>query len=295
MKTLRLIGLGVGGLLVLVVVLLASLVISGWNTMHATESNPLVPLRVAPDSALATRGEHLVLTNCVNCHGVRNQPPLAGGAEDFFARPGMPALGRLYAPDITPGGRLKDYSDAALARAIREGVDRDGHPLVVMPSAQMRGLSDRDLAAIITYLRRQPAVAHPVPTRQFTALAYLMLGLHMVETSHQLPVTLPAPDVPEGMSVAYGSYLTPYLGCRDCHGPELRGGHKGQFTPVGPDLVTLASAHDLEKFTLALRAGLSARDGHALDANQMPFPVYSRLTDTEVGAIYTYLQSLARK
>lgn len=295
MKMLRLIALALGGLSVLVLVLVASLMISGWNTMHASETNPLPPLRVPPDSALYARGEHLALTNCVGCHATRNQPPLAGGAEDFFGKPGMPALGHLYAPNITPGGRLKDYTNEELARVIREGVNREGHPLVVMPSSQLRSLSDRDLSAIITYLRRQSPVDHTVPARQLTALAYLMLGLHVIETSHQLPVTLPAPDVPEAMSVAYGGYLTPYLGCKDCHGPDLRGGHKGQFSPVGPDLVALASAHDLGAFTLALRAGVSARDGHALDPVDMPFPVYSRLTDTEVGAIYTYLQSLGKK
>lgn len=295
MKLLRLIALALGGLVVLVLVLVASLVISGWNTMHASETNPLPPLRVPPESALEGRGEHLVLTNCVGCHADHAQPPLAGGSRDFFDQPGTPPLGHLYAPNITPGGRLKDYTDAELARVIREGVNREGHPLVVMPSAQMRGLSDRDLSAIISYLRRQRPAAHTVPARQLTPLAYLMLGLHVIETSHQLPVTLPAPDMAEGMTVAYGGYLTAYLGCKDCHGADLHGGHKGQFPPVGPDLVALASAHDLGAFTLALRAGVSARDGHVLDPVGMPFPVYSRLTDTEVGAIYTYLQSLGKK
>ena len=159
----------------------------------------------------------------------------------------------------------------------------------------MRGLSDRDLAAIITWLRHQPAVQHDVPARQLTPLAYLLLGLHMVETSHQLPVTVPVPDVPEGMTAEYGGYLLPYLGCRDCHGADLHGGKPGQIAPVGPNLLKLVATHDLQAFSLAVRAGISANDGHVLDAAKMPFPGFSRLTDTEVGALYTYLQSLAKK
>ena len=295
MKTLRWFLLGLGGVLVLLLVLLASLLIAGWNTIHATESNPLAPLRVAPDAALYARGEHLVLTNCVGCHGENYHGPLAGSKDDFFAGKDVPPLGRLYAPNLTPAGRLKDYSDEALARTIREGVDRDDHPLVVMPSAQMRGLSDRDLAAIITYLRRQSPVEHVVPSRQLTPLAYLFVGLHMLETSHQLPVTVPVPDVPEAMTATYGGYLLPYLGCRDCHGADLRGGKQGQLSPVGPELLKLVSTHDLETFTLSVRAGVSAGDGHVMDSEKMPYPSYARLSDTEVGALYTYLQSLGRK
>jgi hypothetical protein len=44
---------------------------------------------------------------------------------------------------------LGGWSDAEIARAIREGVDKDGVGLVIMPSANYRALSDADVAAVV--------------------------------------------------------------------------------------------------------------------------------------------------
>ena len=58
---------------------------------------------------------------------------------------------------------LPGYSDAALVRAIREGVRVDGTPLWGMPSEIFTELDDADLAAVIAWLRtvRPAGVIHP--------------------------------------------------------------------------------------------------------------------------------------
>ena len=164
-----------------------------------------------------------------------------------------------------------------------------------MPSRSLHDMSDRDLAALITYLRSQPAVAHTVGKRHLTWMSCLILGAHAFEMSHTLPVSGPVADVPEGMTSAYGEYMTKLLTCRDCHGPDLKGGRRDQFPPVGPNLLALVSTHELAQFDGALRRGTSARDGHSLDPTKMPYLTFANLNDSEVGAIYTYLQTLAKK
>lgn len=295
MKILRTIGLVLAGLVGVVVVVTVALIVSGWNTANGTVGNPVPTLLVAPDSSLVPRGEHLARVVCAGCHSTNIQPPLSGGDEDFLGGGETPPFGHLRAPNITPGGRLAAYSDGELSRAIREGVSREGRPMLVMPSAGFHEMSDRDLAALIAYLRSQPAVHRDVPPRQISPLGCLILGLHLFETSHMRPAGEAKHGAPEGMTAEYGAYLVPMLDCATCHGADLRGAKPGQFPPHGPDLVTLASTHDLGQFDQALRHGTSTRDGHTLDPKRMPYPLYANLTDTEVGAIYAHLQRLREK
>ena len=71
----------------------------------------------------------------------------AGGSP--FARPWGVSVSR----NLTPRG-LKDWSDAEIARAIREGKSRDGSPLKPpMAFDWYRNINDEDMVAIVAYLR----------------------------------------------------------------------------------------------------------------------------------------------
>ena len=49
---------------------------------------------------------------------------------------------------------LKNWSDAQITRAVREGVSRDGSPLKPpMAFGWYRNISDEDMGAIVAYLR----------------------------------------------------------------------------------------------------------------------------------------------
>lgn len=229
---------------------------------------------------------------CVGCHGSGAQLPLSGGEHNLLA--GSP-LGVLHGPNLTPGGVLAKYSNGELSRAIREGVDRDGRAMLAMPSEDLRGLSDHDLAALISYLRSQPAIDREVPKRQLTPAAYLVLGLRIAETSVQHPVTVAVPHPAEEMSAEYGDYLATPLGCRACHGKALDGRARTPFAPEGPDLVKLVASHDLGTFARAVREGRAMSDGHEMVPESMPWLAFATLTDTEVGALYTLLQSSKRR
>lgn len=292
MRILRIIGLALGTLVAAILVIAIALFVNGWNTLNSRQAHAVPELRVAPHDSLISRGRHLASIQCVSCHGSRASLPLSGGDENVLA--GTP-LGVLHAPNLTAGGVLSHYSDGELARAIREGVNQKGKAMIVMPSADSRSLSDSDLAALISYLRSQPSVSKTVPEKRFSPVAYLVLGLRLAETSVQHPVTEPITHPHEGPDREYGDYLVRYLGCRSCHGIALDGKGRMPFTPEGPDLIPLVAAHDLGRFTSAMREGRAMGDGHEMTPSMMPWPVYASLTDAEVAAIHAHIRSVGAR
>lgn len=283
-----------GILLVLLAVVVLGVAWWGHVLTRQKTNDPPTPLRVLPDSSLVPRGEHLARVVCAGCHSENHMPPLSGAAltDNILHIPNGPTFGHLVAPNITPGGRLARYDDARLARAIRQGYDANGYPLLVMPSRTFHGLSDRDIAALISYLRSQPAVAGERPPRTINLLGLLTLGANVFPLSNMPPVTTPMPDVPEAITPEYGDYLIGALDCRECHGADLHGGKKGQLPPIGPDLVQLAATHDFAAFDNAVRHGVSARDGHSLDPQQMPYVTFQNMDSLEVAAVYAKVKSL---
>ena len=280
------------GLFVLTVVILT---VQGHGLATRHLGGEFQPLRVPPEPSLVPRGRHLSEIHCASCHAPDEAQPdvLSGGTENLLEVPGGPSLGNLVAPNLTPAGALAGATDLEIARAIRQGISIHGGPMLLMPSPSFRLISDRDLAALIAYLRTQPPVAREVPKRRLNLLAYLVLGLHKIEDSVVAPVIVPVPDVSADSTLATGRYLVDYLGCRECHGAALRGGLRGQLAPLGPDLAGFAAAHDAAAFERALRHGVRP-SGPAMDPSRMPWTSYSRLTDPEVAAIELYLESSAR-
>ncbi len=279
-------------LVVLVLLVVAGGIANGWRLANARHPNPPSPLSAATDSLSLARGEHLARVVCAGCHTPGGEPPLSGSSEDFLRVPDGPAFGTMQATNLTPGGPLAHMTDGEVVRAIREGVGHDGRALLVMPSAYFRHLGDRDAAALVGWLRSQPAVDTVRTARRLNPLGYAVLGFRIFEPSARPPLTAPVADPPAGPSAGHGEYLSWILACRDCHGPDLRGGRKGQFPPVGPDLVALCAAHDVDAFDRGVREGISPTTGHALDPTRMPYPTYHGLDRVEVEALHAYLRSL---
>jgi mono/diheme cytochrome c family protein len=229
---------------------------------------------------------------CAICHAPTHDLPLAGGAENFLAIDSTHAMGILWAPNLTPAGVLRKASDGEIARAIREGIGTDGHTLLIMPSARFHALSDADVAAIIGYMRTEPAVARPLPPRKLGLMPNIILGLHQFPTSVQPPLAGPVPAATETETPGYGKYMVSLLTCQDCHGEALRGIKRdGPGPPAAPDIVAAAHGASFETFDRALRGGIG-RSGKPLNPSSMPWPNFARLTDLEAKAIYAYLKSL---
>lgn len=178
------------------------------------------------------RGEYLVEgpAACGNCHtpigpdGPVMEMNHAGRLVE--KTPGFTAI----APNITPGGRVADWTDEDFARAIREGVTPGGTRVIgpPMPIALYSRLSDDDVMSMVMYLRSLPAVENDPGESVYNI---------PLPPAYGPPVgSVPHPE--EGVTVAYGEYLAgPVAHCIECHSP---------MGPQGPDWMTQLGAGGFE-------------------------------------------------
>ena len=142
------------------------------------KKRPLTTRKFEPTSERLRRGDYLVhaVMHCMGCHskwdGKANPPVLAsqeGSGQVLFEQGGF----RLVAPNITsdPETGLGNWSDDAIARAVREGIAADGTALFpLMPYEHFRDLSDEDLASIVVFLRSVPAAHSNLPPNKIPFL-----------------------------------------------------------------------------------------------------------------------------
>jgi len=281
-------GVVLSGLLTLALAVVSVVTLSGLLKFYVPKNIPVPDIKVAGTSEQIQRGQHLANAFCVECHSTSRELPLSGGRDMGKDFP-IP-LGSFVPPNLTPGGELKDWSDGEILRVLRSGVDDKEHGLMFMSIVQVRHMSDDDLAAVIAFLRSQPAVENKTqePPDQPTFLAAIMSGAGMLPKP-LAPVTGPITAPPVGPTAEYGEYLIGFQDCRGCHGADLTGGTPGQLPPVGPNL-RLVKGWTAEQFITTLRTGVDP-SGHQLK-DTMPWQTISRLDDVELAAMHAYLASL---
>lgn len=249
------------------------------------------------------RGKYLMngVVACGNCHiarGDKGQPlperGLSGGM--LFDEVPFKAVASNITPDIETG--IGKWTDAQLAKAIREGVRPDktliGPP---MPIEFYRELSDADLAAIIAYLRAQPAVKNAVPKSTYNM---------PLPPSYGPPVKqVKAPDAKN--TVKYGEYLANIGHCMECHTPRsdkgmlvrMQLGAGGQVFkgPWGESVARNLTPHALglkdwsdAQIAKAIREGVD-RAGLRYKP-PMGFDYYKTISDADMAALIAYLRSL---
>jgi mono/diheme cytochrome c family protein len=253
---------------------------------------------------LLERGTYLMqgIVACGNCHtpqGPEGPLPgmeMAGGLVMQFD--GFTAHTPNLTPDVETG--LGAWSDEEIITAIREGRRPDGSIIgPPMPIALYRGISDRDAAAIVAYLRALKPVKNAVPASVYS---------FPLPPAYGPPVTTVAEVSPDD-KLAYGAYLAGPLGhCIECHSPM---GPKGpdwenQLGAGGLDIpgpwgvsvstnITPAGLHGWSDADIkaAITQGLRP-DGSRL-APPMPVGYYSTMTQADLDAIVSYLRSLPEK
>ena len=118
---------------------------------------PVANVPVPPRSDRVRYGEYLArIGHCMDCHTPRGpdgqlvMDRLGAGGQAFNG-----PWGQSLSRNLTPhDSGLKRWSDAEIARAIREGLSRDGHALKPpMGYAFYRHIPRRDMVALIAYLR----------------------------------------------------------------------------------------------------------------------------------------------
>ncbi|MEA3246260.1 MAG: c-type cytochrome [Gemmatimonadota bacterium] len=277
-----------GGLVVLIVLAAATTYVIVGLRIGKRYDVAAVPIAVPTDSAAIAAGQHLVtaIGKCTLCHGEDLGGKVMG--DDF-------AFGRLVAPNLTAGngGVLGRDDNATIARAIREGVRRDGTPLIFMPSNLYHPMSDADVGAIIAYLRSRPRVDRALPGSRIGPVARavsLFTEFPLIPARDIDRSVTPPREVPVEASAHYGKYLMQIGLCTGCHRPNLSGGsgpngRSSNLTPAGIGSWTEAD------FTHALREGRRLV-GAPLDSAVMPWPLAGKMTDFELHAVWLYLKSL---
>jgi mono/diheme cytochrome c family protein len=297
---------------IVLVILIAGVFIAGNILYNKKYSAPLPDIHTSTDSAVIARGKHLVhaTAHCVECHfkpgdslKVVNgeEVELAGGAFSF-SFPGGTFYSRNISSDKETG--IGNLTDGQIARVLRYGVKPDGTALV--PLMEYQNLSDKDLTAIISYLRTVPPVKYKVPENDFNLFGKGILAFFI---RPQNPKATPPADVVADTTVAYGKYIAESISsCRGCHtqrsmntgeyiGKELAG---GPVEPVHEDPSKMLVAPNLtpDKETGVLRSWsyelFHARfqQGKLIPQSIMPWGQFKHLDETELRAIWKYLHSV---
>lgn len=284
-KALKWTGIILAGLVVVAVVAVVGLSIAGSSRLNRAFDVAAPAVVIPTDEVALARGAHLTNVFCSDCHG----PQLTGGP--FFDEG---PIGTINAANIS--GLAETRSDEEIVRAIRHGLDRDGRPLMIMPSESFIHLSQEDLGAIVAYLKTVPRAGEDTPEKVFRPVGRVMTGLGAFDSiipASYIDHSQPFPDMPEvGATAAYGEYVARF--CQACHGSDLSGGQPpAPDSPPGPDLTP--SGHlgswTEDDFITALRAGVMP-DGRQLNPEYMPWPSMGKLTDEELSGLWLYLESL---
>jgi hypothetical protein len=304
------------GVLVLLVVAVAGLLtMVGWEVVLGPKARAVSATPFEKTEARLKRGEYLVNgpAACFHCH---SEHDLAAAPEIPIveARKGagwtmpIPELNNIASRNITPDQEtgIGAWSDDEVARAIREGVRRDGSALFpLMPYPNFRSLDDEDVKAIVVYLRTIPAVRNTVPKRSLPGpLEYLV-------NTMPKPLVEPQPSHPSSTPAERGKYLATIADCRGCHSPA---DDKGQLLPglefsgggvfhdpsqngkevfsvnITPDPSSNIAYYDEALFKETLRTG--SVKGRVLN-HIMPFNNFKTLTDEDLSDIYAYVKTFA--
>ncbi len=254
---------------------------------------PADTLLISRDSATVAYGAHVAaLLGCAGCHG-----PSLGG-QRFVETPGVVTV---WAGNLTggPGGVGTTYSDADWVRAIRHAVAPDGRGLWFMPSQNYQRLNDRDLGALVAWLKSLPPVVSKIPPRSIGLAGRLLYvrGMLPLVSAEQLDHHAPrSAAVAPGPTEAYGAYLAG--GCVGCHGENFSGGQipggPAAMLParnLTPDSATGIGRWSFADFRIAMRFG-QLPEGVVMDSLAMPIAVSREYTDEELAALFAYFRAL---
>lgn len=275
------------GLLTLLFALVAVVLAKGLYDL--SRPYPVAPVNVTikgtPEQI--ARGEHLALVLCAACHSQNGQLPLTGG-NNLSADSGLP-LGDIYAPNITPAGKIQAFSDNDLYRILRTGIEPNGRASF-MAGVTARFMSDEDAQAVIAYLRQSQPVEKQTPPIYYSPLLTLLGGAGLLGINVPDPL-LPVTAPPKAVTKEYGEYIVRFLDCRGCHGPTLSGDAKPPAPPGAANLTVVVPNWTKQDFFQAMRTGVDST-GHTISP-PMPWKQIGLLDDVELEALYEYLHGLA--
>lgn len=256
------------------------------NTVYNVKPQPLF---IPSDSAALAYGSRLVSAKgCRDCHG----DDLSGKVFIDDA-----PLGFIVAKNLTKGkgGIPENYDSNDWVLALKHGIRKDGKPLWVMPSHEYTLLTEKDLSSIIAYTMSLPRIDREFPEQKLGVVGTVLTDLgkldlfpaEMIDHNRQL-----VKEVKAEVTVDFGKYLS--TACQGCHRANMKGGDP--IAPGFPVVVDISSTGNVAKWTEAqfintLRTGQTP-EGKVLNPSEMPWKMTAAYTDTELKALFLYLNTL---
>jgi mono/diheme cytochrome c family protein len=257
-------------------------------------------------SDLVKRGDYLVngILTCGNCHSPKGP---SGDIMDMAFSGGLswdePPF-KVTASNITQDQEtgIGSYTDAELKQLLRKGIKRNGVPVaMVMPSGFYEVMTERDLDAVIAYLRTikpiKNVVADPI---------YKMAQGHPIPPGGESPYT----EALLSDKVSQGFYLATIAHCMECHTPMGPRGREfadklgtGGFEFPGPWGVSVSKnitssqtgigGWTDDEIKRAITQGVG-KDGSTLKP-PMGFHYYATVSAADLDAIVAYLRTVPPK
>lgn len=273
-----------------------------------TVLSAIAPGSASAQSDLVKRGDYLVNTilTCQNCH-----TPIGPKGPDFskafsggllFDEPPFKVTASNITQDKETG--IGSWTDAQIKTLMRTGKRPDGVQVAeVMPTSFYGIITERDMDAIVAYLRTIKPVKNKVP-----APVYKIPLPHHAFPGSEKPYT-------EAMlkdKVKNGFYLVTIGHCMECHTPfKPKGGKdfvgdlgKGGMEFPGPwgksvsRNITSSKTKGIGAWTDAqIKAAITkgvGKDGAKLKP-PMGYPYYDHMTGGDLDAVVAYLRTVPAK
>jgi len=258
-------------------------------------------------SDLVKRGDYLVngLLTCGNCHTPKGptgdimEKAFSGGLT--FDEPPFKVTASNITQDKETG--IGSWTDAQIKTALRKGLRPNGTPLaMIMPSDFYEIMTERDLNAVVAYLRTLKPIKNKVPDP-----VYKIQQAHHPFAGGEKPYT-------EAMmrdKLKKGFYLATIAHCMECHTPMGPRGREfaaklgaGGFELPGPWGVSVSRNITASKtkgiggwtdaeIKRAITTGVS-KDGSKLKP-PMAYHSYAKMTAADLDAVVAYLRTVPAK
>jgi len=256
------------------------------------------------NSDLVKRGDYLVNTimTCGNCHSPKGPQGDIPGKEFSGGLSWDEPPFKVTAPNITQDKDtgIGAWSDADIKKALRTGVRPNGVQLaMIMPTDFYEIITDRDMDAIVAYLRTLKPISNRVDDP-----IYKMQQIHRAFPGAEKPYA----EAMMSDKLKNGFYLATIGHCMECHTPMGPRGREfatklgtGGFKFPGPWGVSVSrnitqnkekgiGAWSDAEIKRAITTGTS-KDGSKLRP-PMGFHYYASMTDADLDAVIAYLRTV---
>jgi mono/diheme cytochrome c family protein len=285
---------------------------------NPTFTLPATDLVASQDPAVIAEGDYLFHgpMHCTACHDASKEVAFTRTAKEKVDPIGgmfwdMGPMGRPVSANLTSdkGTGLGAKSDEHIARVLKHGVGEDGklRPFMALAVATV---TDREIVALLSYMRTLPAKAHAVEAEQWGPVAELLIATGAIGPKHLPPAKFVAPstepDAKRGEYLANGPAL-----CFACHSPydfldgmkltgakfsgcfEPEAGHEDtSIETCAPNLTPDPKAGHIAAWSEDLFVARFQSGAFISKDSPMPWSNFSNMTDGDLRSIYRYLRSL---